>query len=484
VSAKTESSILVVDDTPANLDLLEDILARRDYEVRKIPSGQLALTSAKTMPPDLILLDIRMPDLDGYEVCEQLKADERTRSIPVIFISALQDTSDKLQAFAKGGVDYITKPFHSDEVLARVKTHLELQSLNRELSALNAELERKVSERTAELFETNRELLRAKEVAEVGSRAKSDFMAAMTHELRTPLHHILGFTQLLMQDSNLDAKQKEHLEQMQRSGNQLLAFIDDILCLVKIGSQRLETETEPFELPKLLRESSDRAREEAKNKGLEFAFDAPGLLPASTIGDSSALRRILRHLLSNAVKYTDRGRITLRVRYDLEKQRIFLDIEDTGIGISEQRRKDIFEAFKQVVDEKIKYVSGTGIGLTLTRGLIELMHGSLSFESEVGVGSRFKVELPLQLGSDAEELQGELPAPKAAVEYTRLTPAMLSDLPEELRFELLQAAQSLDYERSRAVIDKITQHNEALAATLVGLVDRFQFNRLIDMLDS
>ena len=220
-------NILIVDDTPANLRLLADILAKQGHEIRPATNGNHALLAARTEPPDLILLDIRMPGMSGYDVCSELKDDPRTRNIPVIFISALDDVADKIKGFSLGGVDYITKPFQTEEVLARVKTHLTLQHLYKhfqhqntqlqqeiqerqrtqeELTSYKQHLEELVEQRTNELQERNRQLEQknveilqarkdtqhANEMAEAANRTKNEFIANISHELRTPLNHILA----------------------------------------------------------------------------------------------------------------------------------------------------------------------------------------------------------------------------------------------------------------------------------------------------
>ncbi len=174
--------VLIVDDTPANLRLLYGMLGEQGYKVRLSPNGKLALMNAQAVPPDLILLDINMPGLSGYEVCEQLKADPRTRDIPVIFISALDQTEDKVKAFTLGGVDYVTKPFQVEEVLARVETHLALYTLQRQLAAANAELQ----EANAELEASNADL--------------QAFAHTVAHDLKSPLGIILGYSVLLELD--------------------------------------------------------------------------------------------------------------------------------------------------------------------------------------------------------------------------------------------------------------------------------------------
>src|SRR5580658_5640247 len=180
-----QSDIMIVDDNPANLKLLEDMLARQGHEVRSFPLGRLALASAIKNPPALILLDINMPEMNGYEVCERLKGACELADIPVIFLSALNETQDKVKAFRSGAVDYISKPFEFEEVHARVETHLKLHGLQREMKVQNERLEQAVAARTRELAEANQRLT-------ILDRSKNDFLNLISHEFRTPLNGLLG----------------------------------------------------------------------------------------------------------------------------------------------------------------------------------------------------------------------------------------------------------------------------------------------------
>src|SRR5580704_6873443 len=208
--------IMVVDDQPANLKLMEDMLRHEGYTVRSFPGGRLALAGASESPPDLILLDITMPEMDGFAVCQRLKADPKLKSIPVIFLSALNETEDKVRAFQCGGVDYVTKPFRVEEVRARVQTQIQLHRLRGQLEQYANHLEDEVSSRTRELVEAQMRL-------HVLDRAKGDFLKLISHELRTPLNGVLGVSQLVLAELGSGAEQDELRDMFEQSQERILA---------------------------------------------------------------------------------------------------------------------------------------------------------------------------------------------------------------------------------------------------------------------
>ncbi|MEI6178118.1 MAG: response regulator [Verrucomicrobiota bacterium] len=223
----TDMNILIVDDSPVNVLLLARMLTARGYRTRSALSGALALEVARAEAPDLILLDIAMPEMDGYQVCEQFKADAVLRDIPVIFISALRETFDKVKAFRVGGVDYVTKPFQIEEVYARVETHLRMSSLQRQLSAYNENLEQQVVERTRELTQASERL------RELGG-LKDDFLHMISHEIRTPANGILGIGNLVL-DMCPDSEERTLLEPMfEQSCSRLLNLIEDATLLTNM----------------------------------------------------------------------------------------------------------------------------------------------------------------------------------------------------------------------------------------------------------
>ena len=385
------ADILIIDDTPANLTLLENILRAANHTVRSLPGGMLGLHSALVEPPALILLDIKMPEMDGYEVCTQLKADPRTRDIPVIFISALQETEDKIRAFAAGGVDYVTKPFQSEEVLARVGTHLSLRALQIDLHA-------------------------AKERAEAANRAKSAFLANMSHELRTPLNAILGVAQLMAMNPRQDEENRRHVEIIRQGGEFLLELLNDVLDLAKIEAGRFECFPKPWSPQEFFQELEFLFRTRAEQKDLFFQYEAHGTLPQVLLCDPKRLRQIVMNLLGNAVKFTHQGGVTLRSEFTDNK--LILEVADTGPGIPAEMQEKIFEPFRQAGDSAQK-IQGSGLGLSITRKLTEMMGGTVAVTSTEGVGSTFRVEVSAETVAAPVETCGRKPWIPQVVGYRR-----------------------------------------------------------------
>jgi CheY-like chemotaxis protein len=239
-------TLMVVDDSPANLRLLLELLHGKGYRVVAFTGGPQALAAAAENPPDLILLDIWMPEMDGFEVCRRLKTDARLRDIPVLFISALTDTEDKLKAFAVGGADYITKPFQPEEVYARVQTHLTSRFLQCRLIDQNDELEQLVAERTHELAEANARLLEM-------SRLKNDFLSMISHELRTPANGVLGMGMLLADLCPDNEECTLYSRMFAESSTRLLNLIEDATLIADMDQlARIRQEKTAFS--ELLRE--------------------------------------------------------------------------------------------------------------------------------------------------------------------------------------------------------------------------------------
>jgi signal transduction histidine kinase len=382
--------ILVVDDTPANLKLLSQMLTEHGYQVRAALDGVWALTTAQAAPPDLIVLDILMPEMDGYEVCRRVKADPRLRDIPVLFISALGEVEDKVKGFAVGGVDYITKPFQLEEVLARIQTHLALRTLRRQLQAANADLEHRVDERTTELRAANKRLTDL-------NRLKDDFVSRISHELRTPLTSIKIYLELL--DRGKPEKRAKYFEILQREAERLQVLIEDLLKITQLSTQSFELEMEAADLNSLLANRLTAWSELAARRGLEFQVDLADDLPPVLV-DRELIVPVFAQLIKNAIDYTVRGTIhlsTVMNRYD-DQRWVMARVADTGPGIAPDELQLIFERFyrgRAAADYK---TPGTGVGLAISQEILTRLNGRLTVESEVGHGSTFIVWLPVAPG--------------------------------------------------------------------------------------
>ncbi len=390
-----KGAVLVVDDTPANLGVLFAQLEHANFKVLVAEDGISALRSVERIKPDIILLDVRLPDIDGFELCRRLHNKPDMGDIPIIFLSVLVDTADKLKGLGLHAVDYITKPFEAAEVVARIEKHLIVRNLQKRLSKQNRQLQQEIIERKQ--IET--ELLIAKEQAEKANRAKSHFLANMSHELRTPLSVILGFTQLMARHSNLTVQQKEQLSTISRSGEHLLGLINDILELSKIEAGQSVLQTENLDLHGMLIDLDEMFRLHAEAKGLALIFEQAPDLPEHVRMDGRKVRQVLINLLSNAVKFTQKGYVTVRVSGDttVEPASLWLQFEvsDSGIGIAPEELDAVFEAFVQTSSGQ-KSQKGTGLGMSISRAFVEMMGGSLSLTSEVGVGTTCRFDVPAE----------------------------------------------------------------------------------------
>jgi signal transduction histidine kinase len=376
-------NILVVDDVPANLKLLDDILKYEGYKTRPVPNGELALRAAEKEKPDLILLDIMMPGIDGFEVCRRLKENPELKDIPVIFISALGDTGNILKAFAVGGVDYINKPFQTAEVKARVQTHLKMHRQSRELRELNATLEFKVEERTRDLQDAN--------------RVKGEFLARASHEMRTPMNAILGFAQLLNM-GELSPNQKKGINHILTSGKHLLGLINDVLDLSNIDTGRLPLLHEPVMLAEVVEEAVETVRPLAIARQINLEFVNPAASRLFVMSDRKRLNQALMNLLTNAVKYNrEAGAIfvktEMRPMNDTDIVSARISVTDTGWGISPEDIPKLFMPFERIGAEKTQ-TEGVGVGLALVKKIMDALEGTVGVESIVGKGSTFWIDLP------------------------------------------------------------------------------------------
>lgn len=355
----SHGDILIVDDTPDNLRLLSAMLTRRGLIVRKALSGPRAIASVQADPPDLILLDIKMPDMSGYEVCQQLKADPDTQTVPIIFISALDDANDKVKAFAAGGVDYVTKPFQEAEVLARIENQLRLRRLQAQLESQNAELAR-----------SNREL--------------EQFAHIVSHDLQQPLQSITGFAKLISikHGSALDTDTQDYLNSILNAGQRMQYLIQDLLSYAQAG-QAGPAHTD-VDCNTILEQVQNNLRGAIAEKSVDILYPS---LPVVS-GCEFQLVQLFQNLISNAIKFT-RPDVSPWVKVSAQRQadRWLIGIHDNGIGMPQIHIDRIFEAFQRLHDPQ-KY-PGTGIGLATCKKIINNHQGQIWVESQLNVGTSF-----------------------------------------------------------------------------------------------
>jgi two-component system, sensor histidine kinase and response regulator len=466
---QTGVEILIVEDSPTQAGKLQNVLEAHGYRVTVARNGREALAAMRQRLPAMVITDIVMPEMSGYELCRQVKASPATGRVPVMLLTCLSDPVDVIRGLECGADSFNVKPWEEHQLLSRIacllanqrlresnhaqmaieiffsnKKYLitsdRLQILNLllasyeaaidknaaltraqdELRMLNEQLDEKVGERTitleaeiaersraeAKLLETNHNLeeatARANEMAvraEAANVAKSEFLANMSHELRTPLNAVIGFSEGLLERADrhpLNEHQKDRLGKIKTSGEYLLVLINDVLDIAKIEAGRTQTHVTAFYIGTLAREVRDLAEALVKQRPqIEFRLDLgdQGQLPPITT-DRDRLRQILVNLISNAVKFTEQGTVTLRVRSDGEQ--MMLGVEDTGVGIPEEHWERIFEKFYQIVQPVHRSVKGTGLGLSICKAFADLLRATVSVQSTVGRGSTFTVTLPLK----------------------------------------------------------------------------------------
>ena len=362
---KPRATIMVVDDQPANLKLLEEMLSREGYRVRSFPRGRLALAAALRDPPEAILLDINMPEMNGYEVCQQLKSDAQLRQIPVIFLSALNETGDKVRAFQCGGVDYITKPFQFDEVRARVETHTKLHQLQRATLEQNQRLEEVVKDRTRELAEANARL-------KILDGAKTDFLELISHEFRTPLNGLLGVGELVLQESG-DSELREMFEQSRR---RILTLLEDAMVLTEIEGDAAPCESGQSALEPVLQRALAQARELAQSR---YVILAAGTVPAvNLLGREDLLVKALQALLETAVKFASPGE-TVRVEPSQAADLVQISIESRGRTIPPEAVPKFFDVLS--ILEPLTPGGDLGLSPAVAHRILSLFGGSLSVEN-------------------------------------------------------------------------------------------------------
>ncbi len=365
-----KQGIMVVDDEPANLKLLEEILRQEGYTVRSFPRGRLALTAAQHEPPDLFLLDVNMPELSGYQLCGQIKADPRLAAIPVIFLSALTETEDKIKSFESGGVDYIGKPFQLKEVCARVDTHLKLYSAQKAKNRQNELLEEMVAARTRELTDAHARLTAL-------DQTKDDFLKIISHELRTPLNGILGIGELILEELP-PSKEHENLRRaFYQSRQRMISLLDDSLLLTEVETNGgLGAPSAMHSIASLLAAATERTAEFAQSRGVSVTLQV--LHQAEISASNYLLVRAFQALIETAIKFSEPGG-TVRIECSATAGSVQITIESHGWPIAPSAVPKFFHVF--AIGEALTPGGDLGLRPPLARRILELFGGSVTIQN-------------------------------------------------------------------------------------------------------
>ncbi|MCM8526124.1 MAG: response regulator [Lentisphaeraceae bacterium] len=386
------NNILIVDDTVKNLQILCEILSEEDdYRVNVARNGKEAIEMVSRVEFDLILLDIQMPIMDGYEACRRLKADKKSADIPIIFLTAQVDKESIVRGFEAGAVDYLTKPFNNTELKSRIKTQIDLKKHRDNLETL-------VDQRTSQLND-------ALEKVNVDIKAKEHFLANMSHEIRTPLNGVMGMASLL-DKTYLDEEQQHYLSTLVNSAKYLQTIVDDIFDYTLLNTGSLEIEKVNFSPKDEILRCTDLFRYRCEEKGLTFDTNFSEKLPMNLQADFKKINRIVSLLLSNGLKFTEKGGISVFVSYNFEHSELIIKVTDTGIGIKLDDKEKIFEKFQQLDSSTQRSFGGTGIGLALCRELLKLLKGKIDVESDLNSGSTFTIAVKAEeVNLDTVEIQ-------------------------------------------------------------------------------
>ncbi len=382
--------VLIIDDSQVNLMLLYNILEQKDFRVVSARNGKDGLALAKKDKPDIILLDIIMGGWDGYETCRRIKQDNDLAKIPILFLSALGDTENKVRAFNAGGVDYVSKPFQKDELLARVQTQLEL-------AYLRQNLEREVVNQTEKIQLLFEALKLSYDKAQQASILKTEFLRNVSHEFRTPMNIVLGMTEIMIEDTELTKEQRDYAEAVMKAGKQLMDILTNMLNFSQQFKGELKEVISDFHIHEVIDDVLKKLS--VTTEEVQISTQIEPSLYAPLRGNQEDISKVLSKLVENAIKFTHQGEIVIEVQpieAADDKRWVRFEIRDTGIGIAKDKQANLFDIFFQIDGSSTRAYEGLGMGLAVAKMFIENIGGQIGVESIENRGSTFWFNVPLQ----------------------------------------------------------------------------------------
>jgi two-component system, sensor histidine kinase and response regulator len=384
MNEKKSKKILIVDDSSTNIQIIGIMLQGNNFELFFAQSGKTAFEIINNNDIDLILLDVMMPEMDGFDICRKLKSDEKTNFIPIIFITARIEEESVIRGFDVGAEDYVTKPFNEKELIARVKTHLQIKEQKESLKTMNELLEKKVYERTKSLEIANEKLSRLDQI-------KSDFLGLISHELRTPLNGIIGFSDLLS-EMLTEPEQLAFMKEIVKSSNLLLKLSNAALLIIELKANSYKMNIERLSVKELVTGTIEglKQKQESGNIKIVTDFNPEELFIKA---DKLLIMKVLTNILDNSIKFSkDNQAITITGK--TENENVIIEIIDNGTGFSPDSLGNLFELFS--IEDFDHHRDGLGLSLYIAKLIINYHNGQIEAFNRKEGGAVIRITLSLQ----------------------------------------------------------------------------------------